>query len=425
LRHYSCLTSCCLCLLTALLLVSAAPAEQLAETLTLEDCFRLALKRNPNLKAAALEVDSSRASLTAQRARWWPTLSAEWAVREQQSLTRSTSRDLSLVLNQTFYQSGLRESIQAADARLVGSRYSRDDQERRLLVQVATAFYGVLGSLEMAEVARAGVEAARQNLELVNARVETGTAAEVDRLPVELTLAEAELEAMRAMNATWQAMAELRALLALDQGPPPTLSGSLGPVPETGPLSSWVAEAREQRPDLAAQRVSIRTADLALKEARIAAGLSVQASGQADYGRHTGTTDETWSLMVGASYPLGDKSVKAEVAAAEARREIAHQRLADLELSITRDVEQNWYGLQDATGRIGAARIAVEAAQSNLEAARQRYAEGVAIVVEVTDAELSLRRVRANLIQARYDQNVAYYQLLAAAGQPLLTEPGS
>ncbi len=427
----------CLWLMTALLLVTAASAEQLPKTLTLEDCFRLALERNPNLKAAALEVGISRASLTAQKARWWPTLDIGWGARVQQSLprpiqlpggtigsssARSTSRDLALNLDQTFYQSGLRESIRVADIRVTSSRYSRDDLERRVLAQVAGAFYGVLGSLEMAEVARAGVEAVGENLELVNARVEVGNAAAVDRLPVEVELAEAELEMIRAMNSTWQMMADLRALLALEEGPAPLLSRDTIRLPEPGPLSSWVTEARELRPDLAVQGASVRAAELAVREARIAAGLSVRAAGSADYGKHTGTVGESWSLSVSATYPLGNRALRAEVAAAEGRREIARQRLADLQLNITRDVEQNWYGLRNATERISVAQVGVEAAQTNLAVAQQRYAEGLAIIVEITDAEVSLRRARANLIQARYDQNVAYYQLLAAAGRQLLPQ---
>ncbi len=409
-------------LLTVLMVATSAPAQELPERLTLEDCFRLALARNPNLKVANLEVDSSHAGLTAQRAQRQPTFSAEWNARVQQSLTRSTSRDLSLVLSQTFYRSGLRESIRTAEVQLEASRYSRQDTERRLLVQVAVAFYDVLGSQAVGEVARAGVAAVRENLELVNARIETGSAATVDRLPVEVELAEAELETLRTMNATWQAMADLRALLALGEGPPPVLSGDMKRVSEPGLLDPWIAEAREQRPDITVQQASARAAELRLTQARIDAGLSLSASGSADYGRHTGITRDNWAVMLSATYPLGNRALRAEVAAAEALREIAYQRLTDLELNIAREVQQSWYRLQDATQRIPAAQLAVEAAQVNLEATRQRYAEGVAIVVEVTDAELSLRRSRLNLVQARYDQIVAHYQLLAAAGRPLLPE---
>ena len=100
------------------------------------------------------------------------------------------------------------------------------------------------------------------------------------------------------------------------------------------------------------------------------------------------------------------------------------EALSELELSVTQDVSRAWYALGDATERVAAGQVSVAAAAANLEAAQARYAEGVADIIEVTDAELSLRRARGQLVQSRFDRNVAYYQLLAAAGR-LLSEPGS
>ena len=67
---------------------------------------------------------------------------------------------------------------------------------------------------------------------------------------------------------------------------------------------------------------------------------------------------------------------------------------------------------------------AVESAQVNLQAAEERYAEGVATIIEVTDAEQSLREAQADDVQARYQQNVAAVQLRSAVGEDLLLTLG-
>ena len=103
----------------------------------------------------------------------------------------------------------------------------------------------------------------------------------------------------------------------------------------------------------------------------------------------------------------------------------AEQRLAASELNVGREVEQAWYGLTNANQRVTAGEVSVRAAENALAAARERYTDEVAIITEITDAELALRRARANLVQARFDRMVSYYSLLSAAGRDLLAELGS
>ncbi len=425
-------------ILTLCLTATALYAQEVPAQLTLQDCFRLALERNPSLHAARYDVAASKAGLDAQVGRWLPRLNARYNTRVQQSLprtiqigggvvettsVRSTTHDMGLSLNQTFYQSGLAESIAAARTQLQASNYSLADARRRLLVQVAATFYTVLANQQLADVARKGVEASRMHLEMVDARIQAGTAAPVDRRPVEVELAQARLDAVRTINATWQALADLKALLDLQTPRPLLLEGEFTPPSQVGELDAWLQEALDNRPDLAAQVANVRAAGLALEQARIAAGVTLSATGQLDYGRYSGSTGESWWLAAGASYPLHDKTTRAEVDRAQARLHAARQRLADFKLAVKREVERAWYDLQNATQRVQAAQAAVRAAEANLQAARERYNEGVAIIVEVVDAEQSLRESRASLVQSRYDQVVAYYQLLAAAGRSLFEEP--
>jgi outer membrane protein len=148
----------------------------------------------------------------------------------------------------------------------------------------------------------------------------------------------------------------------------------------------------------------------------------VNVQGSADYGRHTDTTGDTWGISGGLSFPLFNKQAQASVDAARANLVGTRVALEEQELNVTRQVSFAWYVLSDATERVSAAEVSVAASEASMNAARERYAAGVATIIEVTDAELSWRRARANLVQALYDRNVAWYQLLSASGQPLLPE---
>lgn len=413
-----------LCLCT-----SAWAQDEIPRPLTLQDAFRIALERNPSVAAAESELRGRWANLDVQKGHRLPTLSADWDWRTQQALTqpimtgtdRTTSRDLSLTLNQTFYESGLSEAIGAAHQQVQASEASLEDTRRQLLKQVAATYHTILADRELAHVADDAVSAAERHLELVNARIEAGTAAEVDRLAIESELANARYESVQAVNAVWQALAELQALLAL---PPETLP-MLGEAPELdysrGKLENWIEQALADRPDMIAQQHQVRAVGLNVTQAKIGAGVSLSVVGEASYGRYTNTSGESWWVGAGASFPLHDRQAQAEVDQARANLQTTHQRLSELKLTITREVAQAWYALGDASERIAAAEASVEAAATNLDSTREQYAAGVADIIKVTDAALNWRRARGQLVQARYDRNVAYYNLLAGSGR-LLTE---
>ncbi len=422
-------------LLLLALVSSGIWAEEIPRVLTVQEAMRLAIERNPSVAAARSGLDASEAALEAQRARRLPTMTAGVSGRMQQALGRpvtvngetiTTGRgvtetsDMSVNLRHTFLESGRTEAIAAADARLDVTEASFADVQRALARNVAAAYYSVLADQEFAEVAQEAVRSAELTLELVEARIEAGTAAEAERLPAEADLARARFDALSAENRIWESLAEFRALLALPPDEQPLLRGELDEVEPVDQLQQWVDRGLERRPDIEAQRHRIRVAELGLQQQRIQDGLTFSVQGQADYGRWTGVTGDTWMIAAGVSYPLFDRGSSARVAEAEASLETSRQNLAELEHSVTREITQAWYGLRDGGERVASAEAALRAAETSLDAVRARYAEGVATIIEVTDAELVWRQASASLVQARYDRVVAFYRLLAAGGEELV-----
>lgn len=424
-----------LCVLMPVL--SAYAQDEITPVLTLEEAMRLAIERNPSIASAEASAAAARAALEGARARRLPILTFDADARVSEGLARrvnvdgaiiesgggrSETSDVQLTLTHTFYQSGREESIRETRARTRASELGIADAQRNLLANVASTFFGVLADQEFAEVADDAVAAAEMHLDLVDARIEAGTVAPADRLIVEAELADAQFEAIRTVNSVWTTLSDLRALLALPPDTLPLIRGQLNGQFPVGDLQTWIAQAIEGRPDLQAQRFRVRASQLALKQAEIDAGLTVNVQGSADYGRHTGTTGDTWGISGGLSFPLFNKQAEASVDAARANLVGTRVALEEQELNVTRQVSFAWYVLSDATERVSAAEVSVAASEASMNAARERYGAGVATIIEVTDAELSWRRARANLVQALYDRNVAWYQLLSASGQPLLPE---
>ncbi|MGD9518170.1 MAG: TolC family protein [Armatimonadota bacterium] len=420
----------------------SADAQALASLdrpLSLADCLHLAVQLRPRLEAARADLESAQAATDRQRAARWPLVEAVWDWRTNQTLARplrleggiltsraerTTTREASVGVDFIFWDSSQHAAINQARASEEVAWYHLGDTQRQLLETVATLYYTALANEKMAEVTASAVVSARRHLDLVRGRIEAGTAAEADRLPVEVELAQAQLRAVQAEDALKQSLAELRATLGVFSDIPLRLTAQPERVTAEEELAALWERAATERDDLEALRATVRSREWAARLAKMDAGLSVQLSGHAEYGRYSGTTGESWWVGAGASAPLFSKQARADVKSAEAGLAAAKANLADAELMVRQAVEQAYLSLRDASERVAQAAKAVESAQVNLQAAEERYAEGVATIIEVTDAEQSLREAQADDVQARYQQNVAAVQLRSAVGEDLLLTLG-
>ncbi|MCD6359324.1 MAG: TolC family protein [Armatimonadetes bacterium] len=415
----------------------AAEAQQPANPgpLSLEQAMRTALQMRPTMEAAQAGVDAARAAVARSRSRTLPSAELYWDWSTRQNLARpinvpggtlvsgggrTDARDAGISVGLTLYDSTTRPAVRQARAAARAARHRLEDTRRELTMSVAQLYLTALGQEQLAEVAASAVLAAQRHLQLVDATIEAGTAAAADRYPVQVQLAQARLNAATAESALARTLADLRATIGLPPGPPLKLSERLAQTEVRGEVEDLIAQALATRPDVLAQREDVQTRRWSLKLARAQAGLSCSVTAQGDWGRHTGVTGESWVLGTGVSYPLFDRGAQAEVCAAEADYRSAQAQLAELELAVRREVEQEYLRLNEAAERINAARVSEESARSNLEAAEARYREGVAIVIEVTDADQSLREAQADRVQALYDHNLAHVRLMNAMGLDLL-----
>jgi outer membrane protein TolC len=88
----------------------------------------------------------------------------------------------------------------------------------------------------------------------------------------------------------------------------------------------------------------------------------------------------------------------------------------DLKEQIELDVRLALDALQSADDQVKVAKEGLELAENELTQARRRYDAGVAVGVEVTDAQTRLERARDNQTAALYNYNLARIDLAQAMG---------
>ncbi|MEN6301280.1 MAG: TolC family protein [Armatimonadia bacterium] len=421
----------CIIVLALTMVVSAAWAQEPSQPLTVEDIIKIALEHNPQLVSSQQNIAVARAGLKQARSSYSPqlTLDASQGARGASGGGVAPDTDgASLILGMTFWRSGRSDSVAQSRASVSAAGASYADQRLSVASLVADDYYAVLAAAELVGVAKAGVVAAEQHRQQVEKQIEQGTVAAVEIHTVDEDLANARLSLIDAQSTVKLTMAALKANMGIPYTTElqlaPSIVGAQGTLPSP---AEAVAAAIEKRPDLRAQRATIEGRKAAVRVAKAARGPVVEVGGQAA-GSSADWSDSrgSWDLTAGLTWPLADGGyTKAGEDAAKANVISSEADLKSLTDQATQEVQNALIELERAAESIKATEEAVTAATARLNAAEVKYREGLAILIEVTDARQSLTSAQADAVRARFAYQVAEIGLQRAmATLPLPGEEG-
>lgn len=178
------------------------------------------------------------------------------------------------------------------------------------------------------------------------------------------------------------------------------------------------SQALEVRPDYKAQQQREDNARLSSSATRMERLPSVSAFG--DYGSNGtgfGNAFPTRTVGISVKVPIFDGGRRdARRVESESQYRAEKVRTNDLKEQVELDVRLALDGLASAEDEVKVAREGLDLAESELTQARRRYDAGVAINLEVTDAQTRLERARENQTAALYNHNLARIDLYQAMG---------
>src|SRR5512137_730333 len=212
-----------------------------AEPWTLERALQQALKSNPDARLAQQRIVAAQAGLDQANAAFWP------RVRFQSSYTASDNPMLAFgsILNQRAYSTSLNfndvptvddlntrglvtvplyaggkntATRKAAAANTEAARQDNAAVQNALGFEVSRAFHTVLKTRQFIRAAEAAVTSFEASLDVAGKRLDGGTLLKTGVLDIEVRLAQAREELVRARNANALAVRALRNLLGIEQG---------------------------------------------------------------------------------------------------------------------------------------------------------------------------------------------------------------
>ena len=382
------------------------------------------LEQNRDLAQAYARIDQARAQYRIQETQRLPTLEGNaGATRSRQplGLGGALPDDSGVTPGIEFSQYTANVGVSAFELDLWGRVRNLSEGQRQrylasvegarafrlsLIAQIASTYFTIRGGEERIRLAEQSLEGRREGVRIARMRLDAGVTSTVDHDQAVLLLTQAETELADIQRITEQARNLLEVLAG---GPQAT------PLPPSGPRGEQVRDIDAglpsallaNRPDILQAEHNLRAANADIGAARAAFFPTISLTGtfgfaSAALGNLANSGSEAWSFGGGLNLPIFDWGRR------QAQVRLNEAQAAELTAAYQRTVQGAFLEVSDAL--VGRRRYAdqiasqirtLEAQQRLARTARLRYDNGIAIYLEVLDAERNLFSVGQQLIQLR------------------------
>jgi adhesin transport system outer membrane protein len=412
------------------LALAAAGCVFEAAAQTLPEAVRLALRRNPEVLAAAANARAGVALFDQAGAGRLPTIDVRGAAGREESenvgleLSGRDSRTLlrregSLTLRQNVFDaSQVRSEMERQSFRLDSSRYRLIETGETVALRAAEAYIEALRDRDLVRLAEENVARHEDLLQKTQFRFKSGVGqrADVEQASARVALARSSLESAR--GTAEDSAARFNRVV----GRPPS---GLGPAPSVAkylPPSSNVAQAdgvenaygvHAARAELLAARAGVRTvrADLMPR-----VDVELSANRNRDIDGVKGPNNDTQAMLVMRYNLFRGGADDARIREAMERETVALETLNNAVQSTEESVARTWSALVASRNRLAPLEAHARATAQVLEAYRAQFELGKRSLLDLVNAENELFQARSALRTGQATAQSAEYRVLAAVG---------
>lgn len=399
------------------------------DTLDLKTCINIALKKQPNIKAAANNVYAGQSRVFQAESNYYPQVEASAGYSRTASApsvnrpTVSSSRafDLyssSIDLTQKIYDFGRTSGqVNVQRSNLESTRADLENTRNQTAFNVKQAYYTVLQAEKNRTVAQDSVKQFEQHLEQAKGFYEVGTKPRIDVTKAEVDLSNAKVNLIKAENALRIARVNLNNAMGVPEAPEFALKDELVFERYGITMDEALAKALANRPDLKSTFEKAKAAEesLALSKKNYYPTLSGNAA--YNWSGESLPLERGWNVGATVTIPIFTGFLtKYQVEESKANLNVSYANLELSRQNVFLDVRQAYLNLREAEERVPATELAVRQAAENLELADARYATGVGNPIELTDAAVAYSNARLAYFQALSDYKIAQANLDKAIG---------
>ncbi|HEX2948595.1 MAG TPA: TolC family protein [Armatimonadota bacterium] len=415
--------------------ITSVPVPQPAlSPLTIEKSITIALQHNPALQMALNNIEKARGGVDEARARLNPTVTAQLSMTGQGSDAEATPTGQGVSV---FPQAGasiawpvdffhqLRYALDISKYQYQSQYLSMVSTMEQLVLTVKTAYFDLLRACGQLTVAQTAVDDAQAQLKQTKDKYDAGTIASFDVTSAEVNVANLQQQLLVAQNQVRLAQTAFNRVLGIDVNTPTQIVGvDISVDAGNKDIPELIHEAYARRPEIQTAQLGITQAKttVSLQKSSLYPTVSIGAGPTYYFNQDEFNEHFSWQVGVSVSVPLTDGGVThARVRQARADVQTSYDSVEQTQLTVAEDVRTAALNLDEATQRTQTTARAVSLAEEAVSLAKLRYGAGLAVLVEVTNAETQLTQARNNAVNALYDYAVASAQLQRATStQPEL-----
>ena len=424
--------------------VPVKPPVQYDKALTLERAIEIALTNNPDILSRHWETEAALARYNQTFGEGLPRLSVAGSYTHYLDPQRILpvgqpgdpailSRDISsaeLILTVPIFSGGrLIRQIKAADLLRQAASHQLARSREELIFNVTSLFYNIRSRYHVMESLTFSEKTLTEHLNRMQALIESEKAANVDKMRMEVRLADVKQKQVQEKNLLSIQKRALANILGLeDQVLEIHQEKVLLPpdkIVDTPDLDSALTYALKERGDYLATRSSLEARAGLVDAARAASWpqISLRSSygGRMATGPVSGTGDKQGDIgSVGLSLeiPLFQGwQISAAVREQKAKLYAEQEQLRKLELQIRLDVETAHSNIRSLAERLEAIQTSISQAKESHRIEQEKYILGKGTIVDVLDAQTALLETETTYYQLLAEYHTARAQLKMAMGE--------
>ena len=395
-----------------------------------ESTVDLALANNRTAKQAMWSYQAAKADVSIAAASKNPSLAYRWG-GERSGGDKGSSKDgkHNFTISAPVFNPSLDASIDASRYKREGTGAEYEESLQQAKYDAINAYYSLIRNRNKAAVAKQTVKDYQGHLDNVKAQYNVGLVSNSDVLGADTSLADAQTDLVKVMNAADLAEASLNKIIAYPvQTAITTAEESLQYKPYDVSLEQAKAYAMLHRSALVESAMAVKAAEENLKSAKSGylPTIEIEAGrGYTDPNGYFGTDVKSWHVGASATWKLWDggatqNKIKGAYADLEKAKEANLATVDKVNLA----VQEAYLNLRTAEQTIQSTQTAVNEGEENFRIASLRYRAGVGTNLDVLDAETKLTRSRNDYVDALYIYNVSVSALEQATGVPIDTPVG-
>lgn len=316
-------------------------------------------------------------------------------------------------------------SYAAASASKDRARLDVLASEQDLISAVKISYYAYLAAVENVDVQEEAVLRAEEQLKLIESRYELGSASKSDVLRQKVLAGNDHLSLLRAKNAVIQAHADLAYTIGLDPREEHQFATDYRVREYAGTLDEAIGFSMEHNPRLLSAEKLADQSKHSLRAAK--ASYLPYLAGSASYRKFTGTqgypydqeySSDSYSIGFSINWNIFDGfSRESRLSSAKAFRNNSLADLADARNQTVAGVKTSYSEIDQYKKQIEVSQENVVAAEEDLRITQERYNLGAATILDLLNAQVTLKEAQVALIRAQFDLNLAIARLENAMGK--------